>query len=184
MREDVRWLPHPRCSKPHSLWSAPDKDATELEVTAFIAALVRLTKPNLVVETGTYQGHTTAAIADALEANGDDGWVLTYETDQARAEEAHTLLEAHAAVGRVSIYNCTIQAFAPPAAVDLAFLDSSMGGRQAEMDFIWSRITPGGLVLVHDASPLRPPGKVRPPGKHQVLDIATPRGLLVFQRPW
>lgn len=183
MLEDVQWLPHPHCSRPHSLWSAPDKEATEYEVTGFIAALVRLTKPHTVVETGTYQGHTAAAIAAALEEN-DLGQLVTFEIDTDRALATAEVLAEHAAGSRIRLVASALTVDQLPPVVDLAFLDSGMRTRQAELDLLWPRIASGGLVLVHDASPLRPPGKVRPPGDHQRFDIATPRGLLVFQKAW
>lgn len=181
MLEDVKWFPHPQCRKPHALWSAPDKDATEYEVTAFVAALVRLLKPNVVIETGTYEGHTTTAIAEALAVNGV-GRVVTYELDLQRSLDAYQALKWHVDAGTVSIRNEALTDC--PRGVELAFLDSGMRSRQADMDAVWPRLAPGGIVVVHDASPDRPPGKVRPPGPHQVFDIATPRGLLVFQKPW
>lgn len=181
--EDVRWRPHPKCGKPHALWSAPDKDATEVEVTAFVAALVRLVKPSVVVETGTYMGHTTSAIAEALAAN-TVGRVWTFETDQARALTAYETLRDHVDAGRVVIHNTKATPDMLPARIDLAFLDSGMCDRQVDMDAVWPRVTPGGLVLVHDASPDRPPGKVRPPDRYVMFDFATPRGLYAFQKPW
>lgn len=181
--EDVQWLPHPRCVKPHALWSAPDKDATEVEVTHFVAALVRLLKPSVVVETGTYQGHTTSAIAEALAAN-TTGRVWTFETNQARALAAYEALRDHVDAGRVVIHNTRAVPDMLPQGIELAFLDSGMRDRDEDMRNVWPRLVQGGIALVHDASPDRPPGKVRPPGPHAVFDFATPRGLLAFQKPW
>lgn len=180
MREDVKWKPHPRCHRPHALWSAPDKDATEHEVTAFVAALVRLTKPLLVVETGTYEGHTTVAIAEALDENQDDGRVVSFEVDVDRALRVAEGLRDWA---RVTIVAAPITREHVPAPVDLAFLDSGMRSRDDDMRVVWPLLRPGGIVLVHDASPDRPPGLVRPPGPHAFLEVATPRGLNVFQKP-
>lgn len=44
--------------------------AVELEVGEFLNALVRMTKPEVVVETGTHKGFSTLMIAQALKANG------------------------------------------------------------------------------------------------------------------
>lgn len=181
--EDVRWHAHPRCGKPHGLWSAPDKDATEVEVTNFIAALVRLTKPSVVVETGTYTGRTTAAIASAMQMNGV-GVVATFEVDPERAVAAYDALRELVDAGVVRITAAAITSDSCPHSVEVAFLDSGMRTRGEDMAVVWPRLTPGGIVLVHDASPERPPGRVTPPGPHQMFDIATPRGLTVFQKPW
>lgn len=44
--------------------------AIELEVGEFLNALVRMTKPEVVVETGTHKGFSTLMIASAIKANG------------------------------------------------------------------------------------------------------------------
>ena len=156
MREDVKWNPHPRCAKPHALWSAPDKDATEVEVTQFIGAFVRLLKPTVVVETGTYRGHTTAAIAAALSDNGV-GRVVTYETDTTRALAARESLARW--FDAVTVTNAALTEGNCPRSVELAFLDSCMVCRASDVEVVWPRLVPGGVVLIHDASPLRPPGR-------------------------
>jgi hypothetical protein len=38
--------------------------------------------------------------------------------------------------------------------------------------------------MVHDAAPDRPPGRVRPDGPYVMVEVATPRGLNMFQKPW
>ena len=180
MREHVTWRPHPRCWRPHAFWRAPDDQAAENEVVAFLQALTRLTKPEVVVETGTYHGRTTAAFAAALARNGA-GRVITYEVDAAAIEIARARLTRW---GTVTLVPAGLSGENAPTEVDLAFLDSGMCCRDAEMRVVWPRLVPGGLVVVHDAAPDRPPGRVRPPGAHAMLDIATPRGLSIFQKPW
>lgn len=44
--------------------------AVELEVGEFLNALTRMTKPEVVVETGTHKGFSTLMIAHALRVNG------------------------------------------------------------------------------------------------------------------
>ena len=181
--ENVIWRPHPRCRRPHAFWSAPDEQATEEEVTEMLRALVRLTKPETVVETGAYHGRTTAAIASALELNGA-GRVTTYEIDAAAVEIAKERLEPWTAAGVVLLVAAAASADNLPPFLELAFLDSCMTCRAGEMLLVWPRLAPGGIVVVHDAAPGRPPGRVRPPGPHARLDVATPRGLAIFQRAW
>src|SRR3990172_4705889 len=62
----------PECPQP-GRWSAPDGVATETDVSALLGALVRALKPDLVVETGSYLGHTTEAIGRALAAEARGG---------------------------------------------------------------------------------------------------------------
>lgn len=179
MNEDVRWNPHPHCSLPHDLWSSPDKQATEHEVTEFLAALTRLLKPNVVIETGTYEAHTTRAIARALKRNGR-GRILTFETDPDRAKRAEKTLANQPAT--VHAHELRDADLTEP--VDLAFLDSGMRDRETDIRIVWPKLAPGGFVLIHDASPTRPPGQVRPPGRYAMFDFPTPRGLNAFQKPW
>lgn len=180
--EDVHWFPHPKCQRPHKMWSAKDKQATEYEVVDFIVALIGLTKPRVLVETGTYEGKTTEAMADAiLGLNRDaEAHVYTYEMDAERAGAAAAVLPEC-----VTVFASALQRESCPKGIDFAFLDSGMRTRQADMDIVWPNVRPGGIVLVHDASPDRPPGRVRPRQQnYSMFDIATPRGLLVFQKSW
>lgn len=167
------------------MWKAKDKDATEVEVTEFVASLVRLTKPRVIVETGTYQGQTTLAMLQAIYRNQDKfAAIWTYEIDPIRATRFAETLDSVAAES-IYIIASAINADNCPMDIDLAFLDSGMRTRQDDIDVVWPRVRPGGIVLIHDASPDRPPGKVRPrakPDTYTMFDIATPRGLIVFQK--
>lgn len=179
----MHWFPHPACRKPHALWSAPDKQATEDEVTNFVGALARLLKPDVIAETGTYAGFTTRVLADAVEVNGV-GHVTSFEIEPLRADAARAALQSHIGAHRVTVITGAITRDTCPTGIELAFLDSGMRTRQADMSIVWPRVVGGGIVLVHDASPLRPPGLVRPPSAFAMFDIATPRGLLIFQKNW
>ena len=183
MHENVSWRPHPYCRRPHHFWRAPDEQAAEQEVVGFLLALARLTKPQVVVETGTYRGRTTVALATAVTRNGA-GSVVTYEADVGAVAIARARLARWIAAGAVTLVSAAVSSGNLPASIDLAFLESSMTCRDAEMRLVWPRVTRGGLVVVHDAAPERPPGRVRPPGRHAMFDIATPRGLTIFQKPW
>jgi len=52
--------------------------AIELEVGEFLNSLVRMTKPAVVVETGTHKGFSTLMISQALKANGK-GHLYTFD---------------------------------------------------------------------------------------------------------
>ena len=174
VREHVRWKPNPLCSKPHDLWTAPDLEATEVEVTHLVAALVGVVKPGLVVETGTYQAHTTHAIADALPPGG---LVHTFESDPAAFRAVRDLppsVVRH--LGRLQ--DTALDG------VEFAFLDSGMHDRGQELAYLQDRLSPGALVVVHDAARNRPPGQAPIPAGWAVLEFGTPRGLIVLQKPW
>ena len=57
--------PTPECPHPER-WSMYDSMTAEVEVLEFLRTLVTTTKPNLVVETGTFMGNTTASMAEVI----------------------------------------------------------------------------------------------------------------------
>src|SRR6266404_1524192 len=69
----------PECPHPER-WSMYDSMTAEAEVLEFLRTLVTTTKPDLVVETGTFSGISTLWIAEALQRNGR-GKVITCEFD-------------------------------------------------------------------------------------------------------
>ncbi len=121
--------------------SAPDSLATEYEISEFIASLVRLVKPKVVVETGCYLGYTSRAILTALEKNGD-GTLYTCDSDAERAKE----------FGAQNITGEELIALLPDGSVDIAFLDS--GGdlaRFREAKALIPKLAPIAWVLLHDS---------------------------------
>lgn len=52
--------------------------AVEIEVGEFLNSIVRMTKPEVVVETGTHKGFSTLMIAQALKENGK-GHLYTFD---------------------------------------------------------------------------------------------------------
>ena len=71
--------PTPECPHPER-WSMYDSMTAEVEVLEFLRTLVTTTKPNLVVETGTFLGVSTLWIAEALRINGF-GRIVSCEYD-------------------------------------------------------------------------------------------------------
>lgn len=76
-------LPSPECPFPQR-WSMIDGNTAELETLEFLHSVVRLLKPHIIVETGTWHGYSAVAMARALRQNGF-GKVITYEIDQESA---------------------------------------------------------------------------------------------------
>jgi len=56
--------------KPTRLWSMFDSLSAETEVLDFLHVLVRLVKPERILETGTWIGLSACAIGTAIAANG------------------------------------------------------------------------------------------------------------------
>ena len=82
------WVSEPALGEEQSRWSASastwrswNRMSPEQEFCEFVAAVVRLVKPELVIETGVGQGFTTRRIAAALASGSvlkgfesDDAW--------------------------------------------------------------------------------------------------------------
>jgi predicted O-methyltransferase YrrM len=180
--------PHSECAEP-DLWSAPDDASSEEEVTRFLGAVVDLLKPSLVVETGTFAGFTTLAIARALAANGR-GHVYGIELDAAAAAGATARLRDEGVDQWATVVHASSLEWAPPGQIDLAFLDAGGGWHRAqEFEHLRTWMHPGTVVLAHDTARknrlprqafevLEAQGKLRPVWVH------CPRGLMIAQPRW
>jgi predicted O-methyltransferase YrrM len=129
------------------VWQYDGTKGTEREVSEFIAALVQAVKPDVVVETGTFLGHTMHVIAAALELNGR-GHLHTVENDSEMVEQVRSRLPE-----RVTLHEADssewCERFVGP--VDIAFVDSGPGRvRLEDVRALWPKIAPGGYLTVHD----------------------------------
>jgi len=146
------------------LYHTLDEGSTELEVLQFLAALVCLFKPRRILETGTWQGFGTLTLASAARANGF-GRITSLETNAFQLEAARRRLHAHdpRLEGLVDLVNASSLDYLQRPGLepfDLCFLDSGLEVRTEEFRLLRERglLAPGGVVLVHDTSPLRPEG--------------------------
>lgn len=168
------WCPRPEW------WHAADGDATEQETAELIFGLVRAIQPELVVEAGTYLGHTARIIAQALGRNGH-GWCDTVEPDPERARLAFRLTEGY----RVTVIQSRACDYLPNMPVGLAYIDSDLPGRPDVIAHLWDHMEPGGLVVVHDTAPQHagPDRIAELTGGRPYLNLRTPRGVLLMQVP-
>lgn len=118
--------------------------STEGEVLQVLFALVRVEKPEICVETGTYMGHGTKAISDALEMNGR-GHLWTIELDEAyeyASRDSVTYIQGD------SVEWAANEA---PDFIDFCWLDCGPPETRIEvMANIWPKVRDDALVLVHD----------------------------------
>lgn len=135
------------CPRP-DLWHAPDIQATEIEVTELVGAMIRAIQPDHVVETGTYRGHTAEAIGRALAANGH-GRLCTIEHDEVLAGEAR-----FRCVGLpVVVVNGDSLSFCPPWPIDFAWFDSGDRIRGDEFRRFYPFMHARTVVGFHDTGP-------------------------------
>lgn len=146
-------FPNPDCRHPKR-YSWPDNIATEHQVTNLVAAFVTALQSDYVVETGTYQAHTTHAIGRALADSGH-GHLDTLEVDPGRVTFAREKL-----VGLpVTVHRTPSLEFTPRDWIDFAWLDSGPNQRGLEFHHFRPSMRTGATVGFHDTSVRH---KVRP----------------------
>lgn len=164
-------------------WSSEDGMATELEVREFMYGLVRLIKPQIVIETGSYTGEMTTYIADGMRSNNVSRRLDTCETDRELFARAQRLTEMF---DFVTVHHMTgVELINRSDRIDLAFLDSG-GDRLEEVKALLPRLNQGAFVVIHDTNRVAERRSVKHiqaagiPGTQQ-LDLPTPRGLSILR---
>ncbi len=144
------------CPEP-GRWTAPDEWASESEVSIFMGELVRLIKPDFVVETGTYLGFTAERIGWALGDLGR-GRLVSLEVSPERVKQAQ------AQVGDAGSFPVDVRlenslTYEPDAPIDLLFVDSGFSDRMKEVRRFARWASPRCVVVCHDpAVPASYPG--------------------------
>ena len=175
----------PECPHPER-WHMYDSMTAEAEVLEFIRAVVTTTKPELVVETGTFSGVSTLWIAEGLKANGR-GRVISCEYDAVIYQNAKIRIEASGLSEWIELRNESSLDMKIDGNIDLFFSDSDMPIREDEIRRFLPQINPFGLILMHDASShlktVRDAAlKLEKEGLISAVLLPTPRGLVVAQR--
>jgi len=177
--------PTPECPQPE-LWKMLDSQSTELEVLSFLTALVVTIKPKLILETGTFLGYGTLALAEGLRQNGF-GKIITVEFDpdiRARA------LERFADSGLAPFIESRLESSLDTVitgSIDLFFSDSHLANREAEIRRLLPQLDPRGVLIIHDASShfkiVRQAAlRLEAEGLISAVLLSTPRGVVVAQR--
>ena len=120
--------------------TAWDGTAAEYEMSDLLWGFVRMVKPKIVVETGTYMGHSARRMAQAIQQNGF-GWLWTCDVlvnDQAIS---------HCTDGLPATFvNCKSVDLPQLKEADLVWSDSNMDQRPLEYELV----KPGCVFLMHD----------------------------------
>jgi len=175
----------PECPHPER-WKMYDSMTAEVEVLDFLKQLVITLKPNLVVETGTFMGVSTLAIAEALKQNGF-GRVITVEFDPKVFAKAKERFDASGLAAWIDARNHSSLDLQVEGTIDLLFSDSDINIREQEVRHFLPQISPTGLVLIHDASShqkvVREAAlRLEAEGLLSVILVPTPRGLVLAQK--
>jgi len=177
--------PTPECPHPER-WHMYDSMTAEVEVLDFLKALVTTTKPELVVETGTFSGLSTLRIAEGLKSNGV-GRVITCEYDAKVFAAAQQRFTSSGLGQWIEARHESSLEMKVEGRIDLLFCDSDAPIREQEVRKFLPQMNPYGLILMHDASSsmktVREAAlRLEAEGLLSVLLLPTPRGLVVAQK--
>jgi predicted O-methyltransferase YrrM len=175
----------PECPHPDR-WRMYDSMTAEAEVLEFLRTLVTTLKPNLIVETGSFLGVSTVWMAEGLRENGF-GRIVSCELDPVVFAKAQEKIAASGLSEWIDLQNVSSFDLKSTGQIDLFFSDSDLDVREKEVRQYLPRISPNGLILMHDAS--SHPGTVREAalrleaeGLISVVLLPTPRGLAIAQK--
>ena len=162
------------------LYTARAQPAAEDEVGDLLWALIRLLKPDSVLETGTAFGHTAARMCDALEMNGV-GSLTTIEMKRNRFLIAKESLTDRPAIAINSAY----EQYTPPRGTKygLCFFDATRRNRDQEYLHFRPWIPDNAVLVFHDTGAQHPGMNgvraLEDAGLIRSLFFATPRGISV-----
>lgn len=130
-------------------WHKAERWETFDEECDFLYGLVRAVKPRGVLETGTYKGKATTAIARALEENG---FGIIHTVDREGCPEP--LMAPGPVVWHLGespyVLDSILSDMKQP--LELAFLDSNHDTETVyrELCAVHEHLVPGGYIAVHD----------------------------------
>ena len=128
--------------------------SVELEVGRLWHSLVMLLQPRLVLETGTFQGYSTACIASALATLGGDRRVITIDPAPQEGQVwAGTDLEPLVSLRRQFSQDAFADLYLARAKFDMLVLDSDhhYDTIMRELMLYEPLLREGGSILLHDS---------------------------------
>lgn len=130
-------------------FSAFNDAGLECEVGEFMYSMVRLLKPDGVLETGTHHGVGAAYIGLALNDNRN-GVLDTFEFLPPIHQIAKTNLNLLTEAGRVNLHLGDVGEFTPAGRYNMILLDTEPQTRFNEMVKFWDYLYSGGYLFIHD----------------------------------
>lgn len=148
-------------SKTHSEYTAFNDGGVECEVGEFLYGMVRLLKPQHILETGTHMGISSSYMAQALKDNGR-GLLTTLEIEKQHIRtsewrwkqldlERYVICDKEMSLEYDLEYEC-----------DLMFLDSEPYFRFKELKRFYPKLKNGGYAFIHDTPRTLCQGNVNP----------------------
>lgn len=134
---------------PTSLYSAFNDGGVECETGEFLYSLIRLLKPERILETGTHKGIGASYMGLACEDN-DKGTVFTIEFLRELHDEARARFERMGLGHRItSIFGNAVD-YEPKETYDLILLDTEPQTRFLELTKYFKYLNEGGFIFIHD----------------------------------
>jgi glycosyltransferase involved in cell wall biosynthesis len=169
--------------KPSRLWSMFDGFTVEIEVLDLLHVLVRLIKPERVLETGTWLGLSSCAIGRALVANGY-GRLTTLEVNADAHACALENLKRYQVEHVVDALLLSSIEFTPTAKFDLVLFDSELVLRIEEFHRFRGWLSDDAVIVFHDTAPHHrivgdAVNDLVAMGLIVGLDLPTPRGVFL-----
>jgi predicted O-methyltransferase YrrM len=138
------------------LWSARDEQGAETETSEFMYGLIRLIKPAITVETGSYLGDTTIAIAKALKEN-NYGKLYSCDIDGSYVKDVNGWLEREGLQDWCQVILTTGKELIAKlgSQIEFVFIDSSPEGkvRGGEIQELLKHLRPMQMFALHDTAP-------------------------------
>lgn len=138
--------PTENCARPE-LFTMNSRIGSETEVSRFLEAIVYLTKPRFIIETGTFQGDGTISLAEGLRKN-KFGHMTTIEIDPLLADKSRQKLSGYP----VEVFCGNSLMYTPTEPIDLLFLDSKRTLRKEEFLRFKPYLHEKSLIIWHDSS--------------------------------
>lgn len=159
-------------NNPHTLF---------IEEGMFFYGIVRLLKPNRILETGTNLGLSTRFMCLALEDN-EKGHLVTMEHDRS----VHGIVsEKLSLYSRVTALCTDSTQYSTEDKFEFMFLDTEFNIRFREVERFYPNLTLGGIMCVHDVLDMDCKRFGGPPDvldEMSVFHLISPHGMLMFQK--
>jgi hypothetical protein len=172
-------VPTSLCPNPQH-WHAWDNVATDIETVEWLAATLRLLQPELCLEVGTYAGHATRAMGEAVRRNGH-GRLVGLELNP------YWVAETRAKVGGlpVEIIEIDCLRYIPAEPVDFAWIDAgNVGDHAGQIRHFLPYLK--RFAATHDSAPGRglwdSLQAMEREGLVRGVNLPTPRGVYLFEK--
>lgn len=132
--------------KRYAMWN---DGSVECEVGEFLMSMVRVIKPEQILETGTYKGWSSAYMANGLKENGS-GHITTLEIEQSHIDHSLDLWEKLNVSDFITVNKIASLNYEPVTSYQLILLDTEPQIRFAELIKFYPYLESGGFVFIHD----------------------------------